>query len=144
MSLGVSTMTGKKKCYCFWDFVAVYGILQFWHWLRKGCCYQPCPLWLLQTQGGTLDKMPQHCDESIQMLPWETRRQIFTEAPRAHSCPVLGDRVVDSSCLTAASSTWSVTLRLSTLFTVLCQSSELALPFSEKVCGLKVVSFFVF
>ena len=60
------------------------------------------------------------------------------------SCPVLGDRVVDSPCFTAASSTWSVTLRLSTLFTVLCQSSELYLPFSEKVCGLKVVSFFVF
>lgn len=144
MSLGVSTMTGKKKCYCFWDFVAVYGILQFWHWLRKGCCYQPCPLWLLQTQGGTLDKMPQHCDRASRCCHENPEGRSSQTPQGLTSCPVLGDRVVDSSCLTAASSTWSVTLRLSTLFTVLCQSSELALPFSEKVCGLKVVSFFVF
>ena len=78
----------EKKVLLLLRLCPVFGILQFWHWLcEKGCCYQPCPLWLLQTQGETLDKTPQHCDQSIQMLPWEIRRQIFTEAPRAHFLP---------------------------------------------------------
>lgn len=43
-----------------------------------------------------------------------------------------------NSPLTAAPTTWSITFSLSTLFTVLWQSTE-PLPFSEKVCWLMVV-----
>lgn len=56
---------------------------------------------------------------------------------------MLGDGDVDSPSLTAATSTWSVILSLSTLFAVLCQSPELypllrkyMLPSDAKEAGM--------
>lgn len=88
-------------------------------------------------------RCPRHCDQSFQTLPWETRGQVFTKAPRAPFLPSVRRQGYQQPSLTAAPSTGSVTLSLSTLFTVLCQSTELH-PFLRKYVGWRWFHFFVF
>lgn len=83
----------------------------------------------------------QHCDQSFQTLPWELSRPPSPQPPGLPA--VLGDPACWQSSLTAALEHLVGPLSLSTLFTVLCQSTELHL-LMRKYVGWKRFHFFCF
>lgn len=149
MFLGVSTVTKNIYIVLFLTFETLSQCTEFRHSDTLIILWEGLLLSALTTvtsphlRRNFRSRCPWYCDQSFQTLPWETRGQVFTKTPRAPFLPSVRRQGYQQSSLTAAPGTWSVTLSLSTLFTVLCQSTELH-PFLRKYVGWKWFHFFLF